>query len=217
MASSARLRGGRDDGATEAASAWPSPRSDAVLDTERGTYGAMRGAYVYPAPRSDEEISDEDDRRSLPTDNDTEESIPPLGADDSSLQQISERVRNGSRYAQTMREAGVTSPVSSPSARSASSLSSSSSSDALASRATTHPEPLSSRASSVSTATTAATTQVHVPTKRPGQPQFEGFWQVRSLDDLRPLLDNSAMVMKQRRADPNGGFVSVRGRATLPD
>ncbi|PKI83452.1 dual-specificity kinase [Malassezia vespertilionis] len=69
-----------------------------------------------------------------------------------------------------------------------------------------------SRTPSISTATTTATTvapsQIAAQIKRPGQPQFEGFWQVRSMDDLRPMLDCSAIVMKQRRADPEGGFVS---------
>lgn len=50
--------------------------------------------------------------------------------------------------------------------------------------------------------------QVHVPARRPGQPVFEGFWQVRSLDDLRPLVDSSGMMASQRRADPAGGHVS---------
>ncbi|WFD36521.1 dual-specificity kinase [Malassezia cuniculi] len=50
--------------------------------------------------------------------------------------------------------------------------------------------------------------QVHVPARRPGQPVFEGFWQVRSLDDLRPLVDSSALMTSQRRADPSGGHVS---------
>ena len=49
---------------------------------------------------------------------------------------------------------------------------------------------------------------VHVPARRPGQPVFEGFWQVRSLDDLRPLVDSSGLMAAQRRADPAGGFVS---------
>ncbi|WFD00856.1 dual-specificity kinase [Malassezia yamatoensis] len=118
-----------------------------------------------------------------------------------------------SRYQLTMREAGVTSPVSSTSIQSispySSRSSSSSSSDGKASQLETRSEAaLLSRASSVSTATTAATTQIHFPTKRPGQPQFEGFWQVRSWDDLRPMLDTSSLAMKERRADPNGGFMS---------
>ena len=44
--------------------------------------------------------------------------------------------------------------------------------------------------------------------KRPGQPQFEGFWQVQSLEDLRPMHDSSQLCAKQRRADPIGGSVS---------
>lgn len=209
MASSTRLRGARD-GVDGGADAWPSTGVDDVLDVERGSYGASRGAYTYPQA-SDEEGSDEELRSSQTDhDNDTEESNPVVVAKEN-VRRLSDRMRSSSHYAQTMREAGVTTPVSSScSARSASSFSSSSSSEEGASGPGAKMEPISSRTSSVSTATTAATTQVHVPTKRPGQPQFEGFWQVRSLDDLRPMLDNSTMVMKQRRADPNGGFVSVR-------
>ena len=146
--------------------------------------------------------------------------VPSSSIDDTDKSPIAYRATSPSRpppesrYQLTMREAGVTSPVSSRSIQSispySSSPSSSSSSDGKASQMETRSDAaLLSRASSVSTATTAATTQIHIPTKRPGQPQFEGFWQVRSWDDLRPMLDNSSLAMKERRADPNGGFMSV--------
>ncbi|WFD44915.1 dual-specificity kinase [Malassezia psittaci] len=145
--------------------------------------------------------------------------VPSSSVDDTDESPIAYRAHSPnrpppeSRYQLTMREAGVTSPVSSTSIQSispySSSSSSSPSSDGKASQSETRSDAaLLSRASSVSTATTAATTQIHIPTKRPGQPQFEGFWQVRSWDDLRPMLDNSSLAMKERRADPNGGFMS---------
>lgn len=231
------MRSGREASADVESAAWPSPGSDSVLDADRGTYGAVRGAYTYPdAPSDDgddgdddddgadddededdedEDEDDEEDARALSAGLDAEAGPLPGASSEAGGAPLAERLRHDSRYAQTMRAAGVATPESSSMTHSRSSFSSSSSSSVegasqAASRTTA--EPLSSRASSVSTATTAATTQVHVPTKRPGQPQFEGFWQVRSLDDLRPMLDNSALVMKQRRADPNGGFVSVRTR-----
>lgn len=56
--------------------------------------------------------------------------------------------------------------------------------------------------------TTSTTASMQVRLKRPGQPQFEGFWQVQSLDDLRPMTDIRALCNQQRRADPSGGLVS---------
>ena len=233
MSSSARMRSGREASADVESAAWPSPGSDSVLDADRGTYGAVRGAYTYPDAGSDGDDDDdgedeeedeedgdeadeeEDDPRVLRAGLEAEAGALPIAAAEAGGAPRAERLRHDSRYAQTMRAAGVVTPESSSMTHSHSSFSSSSSSSVEGTSQTasrTTGEPLSSRASSVSTATTAATTQVHVPTKRPGQPQFEGFWQVRSLDDLRPMLDNSALVMKQRRADPNGGFVSVRTR-----
>jgi len=55
---------------------------------------------------------------------------------------------------------------------------------------------------------TSTTTSTQMRMKRPGQPQFEGFWQVQSLEDLRPMTDIRALCDKQRRADPAGGLVS---------
>ncbi|KAI3623700.1 YAK1 [Malassezia furfur] len=235
MSSSARMRSGREASADVESAAWPSPGSDSVLDADRGTYGAVRGAYTYPdAPSDDgddgdnddddgddeddeededeyEDEEDEEDAHALDAPLEAEAGPLPGAPSEAGGAPMAEHLRHDSHYAQTMRAAGVATPESSSMTHSHSSFSSSSSSsgeDASQTASRTTAEPLSSRASSVSTATTATTTQVHVPTKRPGQPQFEGFWQVRSLDDLRPMLDNSALVMKQRRADPNGGFVS---------
>ena len=237
MSSSARMRSGREASADVESAAWPSPGSDSVLDADRGTYGAVRGAYTYPDAHSDdgddgdnddddgddeddeededeyEDEEDEEDAHALDAPLEAEAGPLPGAPSEAGGAPMAEHLRHDSHYAQTMRAAGVATPESSSMTHSHSSFSSSSSSsgeDASQTASRTTAEPLSSRASSVSTATTATTTQVHVPTKRPGQPQFEGFWQVRSLDDLRPMLDNSALVMKQRRADPNGGFVSVR-------
>ena len=117
-----------------------------------------------------------------------------------------------SHYVQTMREAGVVSPPSSssssaaaagPSASASPSSMGSSLSDDLSDDVVVGVPPLHDNASS-STSVSGGT----APLRRPGQPQFEGFWQVHTLEDLRPMVDNRKLCAKKRRADPAGGYVS---------
>ena len=124
-----------------------------------------------------------------------------------------------SAYARMMRESDAMTPASSssehisassgthlPSPSSTSSSGSSSIETALVSEdGQTRSVPLSTTTASTSA---AQHSNVSLVKKRPGQPQFEGFWQVQSLDDLRPMGDCSQLCAKQRRADPAGGSVS---------
>ncbi|SHO76717.1 Similar to S.cerevisiae protein YAK1 (Serine-threonine protein kinase) [Malassezia sympodialis ATCC 42132] len=91
----------------------------------------------------------------------------------------------------------------SASTRSPSPVTSSSSSSI---ESTSMTEVVQGRETASSTTSTAASMSMRM--KRPGQPQFEGFWQVQSLEDLRPMTDIRALCDKQRRADPAGGLVS---------
>ncbi|WFD22213.1 dual-specificity kinase [Malassezia equina] len=102
-----------------------------------------------------------------------------------------------------LRKSLVLISTSSSSSRTPSPVSSSSSSSI---ESTSMTEVVQGRETASSTTSTTASTQVRM--KRPGQPQFEGFWQVQSLDDLRPMTDIRALCDKQRRADPAGGLVS---------
>lgn len=161
----------------------------------------------------------------------TERATSVAGAADVSIASSLASSHETSAYARKMREAGVSTPSSSSTTSdpiatathtpspapplpspSPPSSSTSSGSSSIETALVSDDGQMDAGPSSTTTASTGAPQTTHVVSssapKRPGQPQFEGFWQVHSLDDLRPMHDSGQLCAKQRRADPAGGSVS---------
>ena len=222
MASGARQRSttvGANDSASPDSPMWSGGSSEstvattAMTDVERGTGMARHKAAVPGAAAmydqaaavdasrdslTDPASSDLDgDAASDPTEGVASRSISRTGTQDATLRMEAGRRRGDELYTR-------------PDSRSESSVSSSSASPARLSASSDNSSELgnTSTAGGAGTSIHVTRTDSPVPVRRPGQPQFEGFWQVRSLDDLRPMKDSSHMLATQRRADPAGGFVS---------
>ncbi|WFD32148.1 dual-specificity kinase [Malassezia sp. CBS 17886] len=252
MASSARYQGTQEPAAAEMEHAvadsplWTPASAETSVATSVSDFGggvsfahgdehAYDGSGVFADQSASTLPSESDDERSLHMEADAR------SVEDSSSQQHmagaalrhSRRVRNSSRYAQRMREAGV-GTASSPSSVGSLSSGDDEAPDGTSGDGGVALVDAASRDVRIGTSAHAggahaggmraeapgdarqapharaseALARAPPAEKRAGLPQFEGFWQVRSLDDLRPMLDSGTLAAKQRRADPAGGFVS---------